>query len=126
MSDNKVHTGDSKPILRLMGIFAHPDDEVFSCGGVMALNKQLGIHNTLCATKGEAGEISLPELGTPETLGVVREQELREAASHMGVDKLYFLGYRDSGMAGTAENNHPAGTTRSFHSLQSSPCHRHL
>jgi LmbE family N-acetylglucosaminyl deacetylase len=95
--------------LRLMAIFAHPDDEVFSCGGVMALNKERGIHNTLiCATKGEVGEISSAELATPANLGVVREQELRDAAKLMGVDKLYFLGYRDSGMAGTDDNQHPA------------------
>lgn len=94
---------------RLLVFFAHPDDEVFSCGGVMALNKQRGIHNTLvCATKGEAGEISSTDLATPENLGSVREQELIAAANHMGIDDLHFLGYRDSGMAGTPENEHPA------------------
>jgi LmbE family N-acetylglucosaminyl deacetylase len=74
----------------------------------MALNKIKGIHNTLvCATKGEAGEISAPELATSSNLGLVREQELVEAARHMGVDELYFLGFRDSGMAGTDENKNP-------------------
>jgi LmbE family N-acetylglucosaminyl deacetylase len=102
---NNVHQATK----RLIAFFAHPDDEAFSCAGVMALNKQRGIHNTLvCATKGEAGEISSPELATPENLGLVREQELVEAARHMGVDDLYFLGYRDSGMAGTPENQNPA------------------
>jgi len=97
---------------RLLTIFAHPDDEVFSCGGVMVMNRQRGIYNALiCATKGEAGEISLPELATAETLGLVREKELLEAAHHMCVDDLYFLGYRDSGMAGTEQNNHPAAYT---------------
>jgi LmbE family N-acetylglucosaminyl deacetylase len=101
--------GDQEPALRFLAFFAHPDDEAFSCGGVMAQNKIRGIHNTLvCATKGEAGEISLPELATPDNLGLVREQELIEAARFMGVDDLFFLGYRDSGMAGTAENQHPA------------------
>jgi LmbE family N-acetylglucosaminyl deacetylase len=101
--------GANKATLRLLAFFAHPDDEVFSCGGVMALNKQRGIHNTLvCATKGEAGEISSPELADISTLGLVREQELVVAARHMGVDDLYFLGYRDSGMAGTPENQNPA------------------
>ncbi len=78
----------------------------------MAQNKLRGIHNTLiCATKGEAGEISSPELATSSNLGLVREQELIEAASYMGVDDLYFLGYRDSGMAGTAENQNPVAYT---------------
>lgn len=102
------------PSQRLLVIFAHPDDEVFSCGGVMIHNKQRGIYNVLvCATKGEAGEISLPELATPETLGVVRENELREAAEHMGVDELHFLGYRDSGMAGSEANQNPAAYVNS-------------
>jgi LmbE family N-acetylglucosaminyl deacetylase len=75
----------------------------------MALNKLRGIHNTLvCATKGEAGEISSPELANSSNLGLVREQELIDAAHHMGVDDLHFLGYRDSGMAGTPENQNPA------------------
>jgi mycothiol S-conjugate amidase len=101
--------GTSVPPRTLLGIFAHPDDEVFSCGGVMALNRQRGIRNVLvCATKGEAGEISSPELADRDNLGTVREQELIDAARHMGVDALYFLGYRDSGMAGTVENEHPA------------------
>jgi mycothiol S-conjugate amidase len=96
------------PQYRMLIFFAHPDDEAFSCGGVMALNRQRGIHTTLvCATKGEAGEISSPELADASNLGLVREQELRDAAHHMGVDDLYFLGYRDSGMAGTVENQHP-------------------
>lgn len=97
---------------RLLVFFAHPDDEVFSCGGIFAQNKSRGIHNTLvCATKGEAGEISSPELANASNLGLVREQELIDASRLMGVDDLYFLGYRDSGMAGTEENRNPAAYT---------------
>jgi len=61
----------------------------------------------VCATRGEAGEISNPELATPERLGEVREQELRCACQTLQVDELYFLDYRDSGMAGTPENLAP-------------------
>ena len=61
----------------------------------------------VCATRGEAGEISNPTLATPERLGEVREAELRCACRALGVDALHFLGYRDSGMAGTAENLDP-------------------
>lgn len=101
------------PTFRFIACYAHPDDESFGCAGVFAGNRQRGIHNTLvCATKGEAGEISDPALATPETLGVVRAQELATAARHMGVDEIIFLGYRDSGMAGTAENDHPAAYCR--------------
>ncbi len=61
----------------------------------------------VCATRGEVGEISDPALATPETLGQVREQELRDAMRELGVEDVRFLDYRDSGMAGTPENEHP-------------------
>jgi LmbE family N-acetylglucosaminyl deacetylase len=97
----------------MLACFAHPDDEVFSCGGVMTLNRQRGIHTTLvCATKGEAGEISDPALANRDNLGLARGRELAAAASILGVDDLRFLGYRDSGMAGSADNEHPAAYAR--------------
>ncbi len=58
----------------------------------------------VCATRGEVGEIADPALATPETLGQVREGELRAAAEVLGLNHLWFLDYRDSGMAGTPEN----------------------
>jgi LmbE family N-acetylglucosaminyl deacetylase len=98
---------------RLLACFAHPDDESFGCAGVFTLAHQHGAQVTLvCATKGEAGEISDPALTTPGNLGQVRAQELAEAVSLTGVHELIFLGYRDSGMAGTAENEHPAAYAR--------------
>jgi len=94
---------------RLLVCLAHPDDEVFSCGGVMAQYRQRGISTTLvCATRGEAGEVSDPALANQDNLGLVRSQELARAAAILGVDDLRFLGYRDSGMAGSADNQHPA------------------
>jgi LmbE family N-acetylglucosaminyl deacetylase len=61
----------------------------------------------VCATRGEVGEISDPALATPETLPQVREQELHDAMAALGVRDVRFLGYRDSGMAGTPENADP-------------------
>ena len=61
----------------------------------------------VCATRGEVGEISNPSLATPETLGQVREEELRAACRALGVEDLFILGYRDSGMDGTLDNRHP-------------------
>ncbi len=58
----------------------------------------------VCATRGEVGEIADPALATPENLGQVREGEMRAAAEALGVHNLWFLDYRDSGMAGTPEN----------------------
>jgi LmbE family N-acetylglucosaminyl deacetylase len=93
----------------LMAAFAHPDDESFGLGGTLAgYGHDPNVRVILvCATRGEAGEISDPKLATHERLGEVRERELRCACELLGVDDLYFLGYRDSGMAGAAENQDP-------------------
>lgn len=92
----------------ILAVFAHPDDEAFGTGGSLAYYTNQGVDVTLvCATRGEVGEISDPALATPDTLGKVREGELRCAAESMGVQQVIFLGYRDSGMVGTCENNDP-------------------
>lgn len=95
--------------LSLMAVFAHPDDESFGIGGTLArYGADPGVRVILvCATRGEAGEISNPELASSERLGEVREQELHCACRTLGVEDLFFLDYRDSGMAGTAENEDP-------------------
>lgn len=93
----------------LLVALAHPDDETFGSGGAMARAVSEGHRVVIvCATRGEVGEIADPSLATPETLGQVREGELRAAARALGVEDVRFLGYRDSGMAGTPENRHPA------------------
>src|SRR4051812_24084274 len=90
---------------RVLAVFAHPDDETFSCAGLFAALTDGGhVVTLICATRGEAGEISEPELATPETLGEVREGELRAAMHEVGVDDVRFFAYRDSGMAGSADN----------------------
>ncbi len=61
----------------------------------------------VCLTNGDVGEISDPSLATPQTLAQVRQEEMRQAALVTGVTDVRFLGYRDSGMAGTEDNNHP-------------------
>ena len=92
---------------RLLGLFAHPDDEG-SISGALLKYSTSGVETGLvCATRGEVGEIADPALATPENLGQVREGEMRAAAEVLGVHNLWFLGYRDSGMAGTPENQDP-------------------
>ncbi len=61
----------------------------------------------VCATNGDVGEISDPSLATPQTLGQVRREEMRRAMDVPGIADVRFLGYRDSGMPGTDDNNHP-------------------
>ena len=94
--------------LRVLAVFGHPDDEGFSCGGTLATLADLGASITMvCSTNGDVGEISDPSLATPKTLARVRQDEMRQAALVTGVTDVRFLGYRDSGMAGTEDNNHP-------------------
>ncbi len=96
----------------LMAVHAHPDDEALGTGGTFLRYHDLGIRTVLVmCTRGECGEISDPTLATPENLGEVRTRELEEAIGLMKVDRLVWLGYRDSGMAGTPDNENPA----SFH-----------
>ena len=90
----------------LLAIFAHPDDETFGLGGTMALAAASGVPVTMiCATRGEVGEISPGTGATPDTLGRFREEELRVAMAMLGVTDVRMMGFRDSGMQGTAEND---------------------
>jgi LmbE family N-acetylglucosaminyl deacetylase len=88
----------------LLAIFAHPDDETV-CSGTLAMAVARGWRVIFaCATRGEAGQISDAALATAETLGKVREQEMVAACGELGIEDVRFLGYFDSGMAGSPEN----------------------
>lgn len=88
----------------LLAVFPHPDDES-SCSGTLAMAVDRGWRVVAAvATRGEAGEIADPSLATPKTLGEVREREMRAACQVLGIEEVRFLGYCDSGMAGTPEN----------------------
>jgi LmbE family N-acetylglucosaminyl deacetylase len=92
----------------LLAILAHPDDEVLATGGTLARYAAEGVRVALVvATRGEAGEIARPGTATPETLPQVREEEMRCSARTLGIDELIFLDYRDSGMEGSPDNEHP-------------------
>ncbi len=110
-----VDGGSGGPLLL---IFAHPDDETFGCAGTLAAASARGVPATLiCATRGEAGKTGIPELDTPEILAAVREEELRAAAAAVGARDVRFLDYRDSGMAGTPENDDPRAFSRAPEAL---------
>jgi LmbE family N-acetylglucosaminyl deacetylase len=92
----------------LLAIFAHPDDETFGPGGTLARYAAEGVAvHLVCATRGEVGESDLDDLGDCEDLACQREQELRCAADVLGLTEVHFLGYQDSGMAGSPANQHP-------------------
>lgn len=95
--------------LTLMAVHAHPDDEAIGTGGVLARYADEGIWTVLVTcTGGEVGEISDATLATPETLAEVRRKELERACAILHVGRLHLLGYRDSGMMGTPDNEHPS------------------
>ncbi len=87
---------------------AHPDDEALASGGTMARMADEGHRVVLVvATRGEEGEPVAGVLVDGEVLGDRRTAEVREAASILGVARVAFLDYRDSGMAEDPANGHP-------------------
>ncbi len=92
----------------LLAIFAHPDDESFGPGGTLAKYAAEGVAvHLICATMGEAGESDTADLDECDDLACRREQELRCATSILGLTEVHLLNYRDSGMAGSPDNQHP-------------------
>jgi mycothiol S-conjugate amidase len=97
--------------LRLMTVHAHPDDESSKGSATVARYKAEGVGTALvCCTGGEAGEVLNPAMDQPEVrddLPAVRRAELEAAAAIIGYDDVFMLGFRDSGMPGTPENERP-------------------
>ncbi len=87
---------------------AHPDDETFGMGGTLALyaRRKVQVH-LVCATRGDVGDVDHELMQGFSTIAERRESELRCAAGILGLTGIYFLGYRDSGMPGMADNQHP-------------------
>jgi len=99
---------DKWALRTLLAVFAHPDDETFGPGGTLAKYAAEGVAvHLVCATRGEAGESDVTDWGACEDLACRREEELRCAASILGLTEVHLLGYRDSGMAGSPANHHP-------------------
>jgi len=89
--------------MRLLAIFAHPDDESLFCAGTLAKYAALG-HEVylICATRGEQGRIRHPVIEATaypkgEALGKLREKELEAACAILGIRPPIFLNYQDSG-----------------------------
>jgi LmbE family N-acetylglucosaminyl deacetylase len=81
---------------RMLGVFAHPDDEVFCAGGTFARYADEGAEiMCLTATRGEAGQIRDARAATRRTLAAVREKELHAACEAVGVKHVKLLDYMD-------------------------------
>lgn len=83
--------------LKLLAIFAHPDDESMGMGATLAKYSAEGADVTLlCATRGECGWFGPEEANPgPGALGQIREDELRRAAETLGMHAVHFLDYVD-------------------------------
>ncbi len=92
----------------LVAFHAHPDDEVITTGGSMARAAADGHRVVLVlGTGGELGEVPDGFLDEGEALAARRAIEVERAGEILGVSRIAFLGYQDSGMAGEATNSAP-------------------
>ena len=81
---------------RVLGVYAHPDDELFCTGGTFARYAHAGCDiMVLSATRGQAGQIRSANLATRKTLAQVREAELRLACARIGVSHVACWDYLD-------------------------------
>lgn len=91
----------------LVCFHAHPDDESISTGGSIARASAEGHRVVLVvATNGDHGEVP-DDLASGETLVDRRKAETARSAEVLGVHRLVWLGYADSGMTGWPQNEHP-------------------
>ena len=90
----------------LVTFHAHPDDEAIATAGVMAKAASEGHRVVLVvATRGEHAGFGHQMLEPGEKMSQRRVQETQRAAEILGVSRVEFLGYVDSGMMGTPEND---------------------
>ena len=85
---------------RLLGVFAHPDDETFCAGGTFARYAGQGAEiMVVSATRGQAGQIRDAAAGTRRTIAAVREAELRLACQRLGITAVRCLDHVDGTLA---------------------------
>ena len=90
-------TADVRELGTIMSVWAHPDDEAYLCGGIMATATAAG-SRVVCvtATRGELG-VTDPVRWPPERLATIREAEMAECLRLLGVKEHHWLGYPDGG-----------------------------
>jgi LmbE family N-acetylglucosaminyl deacetylase len=85
---------------RLLGIFAHPDDETVCAGATFAKYASAGAEVCVVSlTKGAAGQIRDASAATRSTLAAVREKELGAAGIELGLTQTRCLDFPDGGLA---------------------------
>ncbi len=97
----------------LVAFHAHPDDETLTQGGSIAKAVDDGHRVVIVyATGGEKGEVPEGLLAPGESLTERRVAEAEGSAAALGTARLVWLGYLDSGMEGTPDNDDPASFWR--------------
>jgi LmbE family N-acetylglucosaminyl deacetylase len=93
----------------IVSFHAHPDDESIQTGGTIAKAAAAGNRVVLVfATRGDHGEVEDGFLEPGETLADRRAAETLRSAEVLGAARMEFLGYLDSGMVDTTENDDPS------------------
>jgi N-acetylglucosamine malate deacetylase 2 len=88
-----------KSMKKLLLVLAHPDDESFACGGVVAKYVEAGWKvELICATLGEAGDTGPFGDQTKEQLSAIRKKEMETAGTILGISAITFLGYKDGAL----------------------------
>jgi len=85
---------------RLACVFAHPDDETFCVGGIVAKYAAGGSEIDLyCATNGDAGKSASVPVSSRDELAAIRRQELRAACDILGIRAIEMPGHIDGALA---------------------------
>jgi mycothiol S-conjugate amidase len=129
MVETRGHAGQRSDSLTVVSerptiltVHAHPDDEASKGAPTLAKYGAAGARTILvCCTGGEEGDLQNPSLREPgqafyglnpeqerDLVARMRMSELRASADVIGFDEVVMLGYRDSGMADSVSNDHPA------------------
>lgn len=91
----------------LVCFHAHPDDECIGTGGTIARASHEGHRVILVvATNGDHGETPA-DLAVGRTLVDLRREETMKSAEVLGIHRVVWLGYEDSGMTGWEQNSNP-------------------
>jgi len=88
------------PLGTILSVWAHPDDETYLCGGLMARAVRNG-SRVVCvtATRGELGSPDEERWPSGKPLADVRTKELEVALAVLGVTEHHWLDYPDGGCA---------------------------
>lgn len=82
--------------IKVLGVYAHPDDESFCVGGTLAKYAANGAEIMIVSfTHGEAGQIHDSHVASRQTLGQTRSEELVKACEQLGVHHVQCFDYGD-------------------------------